>query len=73
MYWVVVPEPEQPLDDFELRLLRLIASGEGVRRVARTLSISESTLRRKMRVVQRKLGGNGRVNTVYIAAKKGLI
>lgn len=65
-------EPD-PLDDFELRLLRLIAEGHGVRRVARSLSISESTLRRKIGVVQRKLGANGRTNTVYVAAKRGLI
>lgn len=65
-------EPE-PLDDFELRLLALIAEGHGVRRVARALSISESTLRRRMGVVQRKLGANGRTNAVYVGAKRGLI
>ena len=54
-------------------MLGLVAAGHGVRRVARTLSVSESTLRRKMRVVQQKLGGNSRINAVYIAAKKGLI
>ena len=66
-------EQEQPLDDFELRLLMLVAEGHGVRRVARTLSVSESTLRRKMGVIGRKLGANGRTNAVYVAAKRGLI
>lgn len=66
-------DPEQPLDDLELRLLGLIAAGHGVRRVARALSISESTLRRKMGRIQRKLGGNSRINAVYIAAKRGWI
>lgn len=66
-------EPEQSLDDLEVRLLALIAEGHGVRRVARALAISESTLRRKMGVVQRKLGANGRINAVYVAAKKGVI
>ena len=66
-------DSEPPLDDLEVHLLRLIADGHGVRRAARALSISESTLRRKMAVIQRKLGANGRTNTVYVAAKRGLI
>ena len=66
-------DPEQPLDDLELELLTLIAHGHGVRRVTRTLSISESTLRRKLLVIARKLGANGRTNAVYVAAKRGLI
>lgn len=69
----MVPDAEQPLDELELRLLSLIATGDSVQRVARTLSISESTLRRRMAIVQRKLGGRGRTNTVYLAAKRGLI
>lgn len=51
----------------------LVAQGHGIRRVSRTLSISESTLRRKMAVIGRKLGANGRTNAVYVAAKRGLI
>lgn len=73
VYWDVEAEPDRLLDDFELRLLKLIATGASVQRVARTLAISESTLRRKLAVVSRKLGASGRTNTVYLAAKKGLI
>lgn len=73
MYPSVRSEPKQSLTDFELRLLSLIAAGHGVRRVARVLSISESTLRRRMVTIQRKLGANSRINSVYVAAKKGLI
>ena len=69
----VAPDAEEALDDFEVRLLSLIANGDSVQRVARTLAISESTLRRRMSAVQRKLGGKGRTNTVYLAAKKGII
>lgn len=66
-------DADRPLDDVEIRMLGLVASGYGVRRVARMLAMSESTLRRRMALVQRKLGANSRINSVYLAAKRGLI
>ena len=64
---------EGVLDEAELRLLSLVAEGHGMRRVARDLAISESTVRRRLASIQQKLGGRSRINTVYIAAKSGLI
>lgn len=61
------------LSEAETKLLTLIAEGHAVRRVARSLSMSDSTVRRRLAGIQRRLGGNSRINTVYIAAKRGLI
>lgn len=66
-------QDESPLDGLETRLLRMIAEGHAARRVARSLSISDSTLRRRLSGIQGRLGANSRINAVYIAAKRNLI
>lgn len=57
----------------EAILLQLVAEGYATQKVARSLSLSESTLRRRLTTVQRKLGANSRINAVYLATKKGYI
>ncbi len=57
----------------EVLVLELVAKGYAGSKIARLLTMSESTLRRKLRRAQRKLGANSRINAVYLAAKKGLI
>lgn len=69
-----VAEPDEDLlDEADKALLTLLAEGHAARRVSRSLSISDSTLRRRLAEIQRRLGGNSRINTIYIAAKRGLI
>lgn len=69
----VLEHDEDLLDELETALLTSLAQGHAARRVARCLSISDSTLRRRLADIQRRLGGNSRINTIYIAAKRGLI
>ena len=66
--------PDDPaLSHEEATLLLLVARGQSTSKVARTLAISESTMRRRLTSLQRKLGANSRINAVYLAAKSGLI
>ena len=64
---------QSSLSQEEARLLLLVAQGDATRKVARSLALSESTLRRRLTLVQRKLGANSRINAVYLATKKGYI
>ena len=66
------PGPSE-LSSGEIRLLQLVAQGHSAIKVARSLALSEATLRRRLRAVQTKLDANSRINAVYIAAKRGLI
>jgi DNA-binding NarL/FixJ family response regulator len=65
--------PDAGLDEFETKLLTLIAQGHSLGRVARAVAMSDSTLRRRLVDIQRRLGANSRVNAIYIATKRGLI
>lgn len=62
-----------PLSDAELHLLKLCAQGLDNPQLARELAVSESTLKRMLQQVQRKLGAANRVQALVIAAKRGLI
>lgn len=66
-----VPDPE--LDDQDIAVLRLLAQGLDRAAVAREIAISESSLKRLMRDIERKLGVHNRIQAVAVAAKKGLI
>lgn len=61
------------LDDHEVRLLKLLSHGHELSTIARDLCVSESTVKRQIVQVQRKLGADNRIQAVVEAAKRGLL
>lgn len=61
------------LDEGEINLLKLLAKGLELSRVARETCVSESTVKRQIAQVQRKLGVDNRIQAVVAAAKRGLL
>jgi two-component system, NarL family, response regulator len=66
-------EALEPLTDAELHILKLLAEGSDVANVAKDVAMSESSLKRAIREIQRKLGVSNRTQAIVAAAKKGLI
>ncbi len=61
------------LDEEELRLLRLLATGLPTETVARRSGLSERTVRRRIRAVCDRLGGAAPIQAVVWAARRGLL
>jgi len=62
-----------PLTDAEIHILKLMARGCEHATIAGDLAVSDSTLKRMMHDVHRKLGVSNRLEAVFVAAKRGLI
>jgi DNA-binding NarL/FixJ family response regulator len=67
------PSYEQSLSEIERRLLVLTGNGIGIAAIGRQLAMSESTVKRRMRQLQDRLGAKTRVQAAVLAAKEGLI
>jgi DNA-binding NarL/FixJ family response regulator len=57
----------------ELEVLQLIADGLGGHQIARTLYVSDDTVKTHVSHVLNKLGATSRANAVAIAIRSGLI
>ena len=66
-------EESAHLNDEDIRVLRLLAQGLDRAGIAREVALSESSLKRLLRDIERKLGVENRIQAVAVAAKKGLI
>jgi len=64
---------ETGLNNMEIKILQLIATGENQKDIAEKLFISLSTLRRRLKGICTKLGVKTTEEAVASAAKKGLI
>jgi DNA-binding NarL/FixJ family response regulator len=64
---------QSPLGDSEIAILRLLSEGLEHARIANEMAMSESSLKRRIRDIERKLGVNNRIQAVAMAAKRGLI
>lgn len=62
-----------PLTGRESQVLQLLAQGLTNREIARSLFVSESTVRAHLRTVTRKLGVNNRVHAVARALQMGIV
>jgi DNA-binding NarL/FixJ family response regulator len=62
-----------PLDDEDLKLLRLLADGLPLDAVARRLGVSERTVRRKCRSICDRLGVSAPISAVRWAAEQRLL
>ena len=61
------------LSDREINVLRLVATGNANKGIARLLSISEETVKAHVRNILSKLGANDRTHAVTIALRRGII
>jgi DNA-binding NarL/FixJ family response regulator len=57
----------------EVDVLRLIASGHANKQIADRLSISEETVKRRVRNILAKLGANDRTHAAVVGLKRGII
>ena len=63
----------QPLTSREEEVLRLVAEGLPSKQIARTLAITERTVKFHVSSLMRKLGADNRPQMVAIAAQRGLL
>jgi two-component system, NarL family, response regulator len=61
------------LSDRELEVLQLLAEGKTNQKIARALSISESTVKGHVNNILWKLGVDARTEAVVVAVKRGLV
>jgi len=64
---------EEALTSKELEVLRLIAAGNANKVIAAELSISEETVKSRVKNILDKLGANDRTHAVTIGLKRGII
>ena len=64
---------EEALTPKELEVLRLVAAGNANKLIAAQLSISEETVKSRVKNILDKLGANDRTHAVTIGLKRGMI
>jgi len=64
---------EEGLTPKEIEVLRLIASGNANKEIAARLSLSEETVKSRVKSILDKLGANDRTHAVTIGLKRGII
>ena len=64
---------EEGLTPKEIDVLRLIAAGNANKEIAAQLSITEETVKSRVKNILEKLGANDRTHAVTIALKRGII
>ena len=61
------------LSELQIEILRRFAEGNSSAQVARSLAISEATMRRNLQYTRAVLGAASTANAIYLATKAGLI
>ena len=69
----VRPSPASPLSDQERHVLRLFAEGKGQSQIAKSLNISQQTLRNHLHHINQKLRTHNRLEAVMNAIQRKLI
>jgi DNA-binding NarL/FixJ family response regulator len=64
---------EESLTPKETEVLRLIAAGNANKQIATQLSITEETVKSRVKNILSKLGANDRTHAVAIAIKRGIV
>ena len=64
---------DDPLTPIEVAILRLIAAGNGNKQIADQLSITEETVKGRIKSILSKLKANDRTHAVTIGLKRGII
>jgi DNA-binding NarL/FixJ family response regulator len=64
---------EEELTPKEIQVLRLIAAGNANKEIAAQLSITEETVKSRVKNILEKLDANDRTHAVTIGLKRGII
>jgi len=64
---------DEPLTPAEVDVLRLIAAGNANKQIAAQLSITEDTVKGRVKNILSKLGANDRTHAAMIGVKRGII
>jgi len=64
---------DKPLTPAEVAVLRLVAAGSANKQIAEALSITEETVKGRVKSILSKLGANDRTHAAVIAVKRGII
>jgi DNA-binding NarL/FixJ family response regulator len=64
---------DEPLTPAEVEVLRLIAAGNANKQIAAQLSITEDTVKGRVKNILSKLGANDRTHAAMIGIKRGII
>ena len=64
---------DETLSPAEISVLRLIAAGNGNKQIAHQLSVTEETVKGRVKNILSKLGANDRTHAVLIGLKRGII
>src|SRR6267154_533781 len=64
---------DETLSPAEISVLRLIAAGNGNKQIAHQLSVTEETVKGRVKSILSKLGANDRTHAVLIGLKRGII
>ena len=64
---------DDPLTAAEISVVRLIAEGKANKEIAAQLSVSEETVKARVKSILSKLGANDRTHAAMIALKRGII
>lgn len=72
MLFSTEPEPDH-LDERDIYLLKLLGRGWELSRIAKEICVSESTVKRHLVQIEKKLGVTNRIQAVVAAATRGLL
>jgi DNA-binding NarL/FixJ family response regulator len=72
-YQIAEHSTDDALTPAEIRVLRLIAEGNGNKEIAAQLSVSEETVKGQVRNILLKLGANDRTHAAMIGLRRGII
>ena len=70
---VAVHSTDERLSEREIEIVRLVSEGHSNKQVARTLSISEETVKAHLKSIFGKLDVTDRTHAVTVAARRGII
>jgi DNA-binding NarL/FixJ family response regulator len=72
-YEIATHATDDPLTPAEISVLRLIATGHANKQIADQLSITEETVKSRVKCILSKLGANDRTQAAMIGLKRGII
>jgi DNA-binding NarL/FixJ family response regulator len=72
-YEIAEHATDDPLTPAEITVLRLIAAGNANKQIADQLSITEETVKSRVKSILSKLGANDRTHAATIGLKRGII
>jgi len=72
-YEIAEHATDEPLTQAEIDVLRLIAAGNANKQIADQLSITEDTVKSRVKCILSKLGANDRTQAAMIGFKRGIL